>query len=251
VKEESFYVWIPGGPQVPQKSTNSAKAFLRQNLFTGEFCPFSRAKKPLGQAVTKQTLNSGEETMYQSINENGIHFVVKSCKVLHTPAGNPVCTESEVLAARLVQDFKTFGPSDTEPRSILHFHYPMLDFVDHYPKQAVVLKMVLDLDPYNDWTLRSNNDPNLEERRQKLFGEPNIMLKEGRAWVEGLGRYQLCAALVLGRELQSILAAHLAAACKDEEEDQALIQNLAVFKPELGQLPLRELLANHRYYRSL
>ncbi len=189
--------------------------------------------------------------MYQSINENGIHFVVKNCKVLHTPAGNPVCTESEILAARLVEDFNAFGPTDANPRSILRFHFPLLDFVDHYPKQAVVLKMVLDLDPYNDWIMRSTNEPSLEERRQKLFGQPNIMRKEGRMWVESLGRYQLCAALVLGRELQSIHAARLAADCKNEEEDQALIQNLAIFKPELGKLPLTELLANHRYYRGL
>ncbi len=189
--------------------------------------------------------------MYEKINENGIHLIVKDGSVVHTPAGNAVLTENEGLAARLVQDFNIYGPTGDKLHSILHFHYPLLDFVDHYPKQAVVMKMVLDLDPYHDWTLRPVNDSNMEGRRQNLFGNPDSMLREGRNWVESLGRYQLCAALVLGRSLQSIHAARLAAQCKNEAEDQTLIQNLAVFKPELGKLPLADLMANHRYYRSL
>lgn len=176
---------------------------------------------------------------------------MKDGSVVHTPAGNPVRTENGALAARLVQDFNIFGASGDKLHSILHFHFPLLDFVDHYPKQAVVMKMVLDLDPYNDWTLRPASEIGLEKRRVKLFGNPESKLREGRNWLESLGRYQLCAAMVLGRNLQSIHAARLAAQCKDEEEEQTLIKNLAVFKPKLGKLPLRDLLSNHRYFRSL
>lgn len=190
--------------------------------------------------------------MYKVLFKEGTYQIVKQGMPVHTPAGSKVETASAALAERLRDHFNELGTSNDNWRAIAHFHFPLLDFVRHYTREEVVMKMVLDLDPYNDWTLRPITlDPELETRRSKLFGQLSEQLAKARAWLTSLNEYQLCAALVLGRDLGSINAAWLAGNLSGKEQEQALINSLPLFRPELGSRPLQELLDNFHFYRSL
>lgn len=190
--------------------------------------------------------------MYQVLFTAGTYHLVKKGMPVHTPAGSPVITDSQALANKLLEHFDAFGPSHEEWRSIAHFHFPLLDFVTHYPREDVILRLILDLDPFNDWTLlQAPAGSQREKHRIDLFGETSTQLELGREWLESLNEYQLCAAMVLGRDLQSINAAYLAANCKDRAAKTRLISGLAAFKPELGKHPLGELLENYLFYRGL
>ncbi|HOY84996.1 MAG TPA: hypothetical protein PLQ80_06845 [Candidatus Syntrophosphaera sp.] len=190
--------------------------------------------------------------MYQVLFKEGTYQIVKQGMPVYTPAGSIVSAENEMLARKLREHFLAFGTSHTDWRSLAHFHFPLLDFVRHYPKTDVILRLVMDLDPYNDWTLRPVADnPELERHREGLFGDPATQLAQGRAWLASLNEYQLCAALVLGRDLGSINAAWMATMHCDNDAEKQFRSGLVLFNPELGNRPLRELLANYRFYRGL
>lgn len=190
--------------------------------------------------------------MYQVLFKEGTYQIVKQGMPVHTPAGSRVETTSEGLAERLREHFNAMGTSNEDWRSIAHFHFPLLDFVRHYAREEVILRMVLDLDPYNDWTLQQiAQDPELENRRYRLFGQTSEQLAQARAWLQSRNDYQLCAALVLGRDLGSINAAFMAANNSNKEHELVFLNGLTLFKPELGQRPLQELLANYHFYRGL
>ncbi|MBW6514075.1 MAG: hypothetical protein K0B87_04905 [Candidatus Syntrophosphaera sp.] len=175
--------------------------------------------------------------------------VRKGSEPVHTPAGNPVITENEALAKRLAEHFEKYGESAEERRSIALFHFPRLDFVRQYPRQSLEQQLILGFDPYNDWTLRQQAEPEVfAQRRLKVFGNPELRRKEGRLWIEGLNLNRICAALVLGKATGSVNLAFLASRNKDPEYLQHLIKEVALFNHGLADDSLEELLANFLFY---
>jgi len=190
--------------------------------------------------------------MYKVLFEEGSYQLVKNGRPVHTPTGSKVNTTHEALARRLLDHFKAYGTSSEDWRSIAHFHYPLLDFVRHYDRSDVITRMVLSLDPYNDWTFRSGKrDSELEKMRKLIFGQPSKQHAKGQEWLKTLDEHQLCAAMVLGKDLDSINAACLVSGCQGRREEQSLLESLIVFRPELGQRPLQELVDNYNFYRGL
>ncbi len=190
--------------------------------------------------------------MYQVLFTQGTYQIVKQGLPVHTPAGGKVVADSEMLAQRLKSHFTSYGASSEDWRSITHFHFPMLDFVSNYSKQDIIQRLGPELNHGNDWTLKQTpDDPTRERRRASLFGNPTEQISKTVTWLETLNHYQLCAAMVLGRDIQSYNAACLIAECASPREEKHFVTALTAFKPELGGLPLRELLSNHRFYRSL
>ncbi len=190
--------------------------------------------------------------MYQVLFAEGAYQLVKNGRPVHTPAGSKVNATHEALAQRLRDHFKAFGASSEDWRSIAHFHYPLLDFVRHYDRSDIITRMVLSLDPYNDWTFKNGKlDSELGKMRKLIFGHPLKQLAKGREWLTTLNEYRLCAAMVLGKDLDSINAAYLISDCKGKQEEKSLLESLIVFKPELGQRPLQELVDNYFFYRGL
>lgn len=187
--------------------------------------------------------------MYQVVYENGVFRLLKGAEVLRTPAGRDVRTDSEALARKLAEHCEMFGAGGDNPLSIAFFHYPRLDFVEHYPRPAVEQLLILKCDPFHDWTLRPQNGKNGKEKlREYFFGtaaEAQIRLK---TWLGRLSVGQLAAVLVLGNYLNSVNAAYLAAHCGDDTEQTKLLRQLVLAAPEMGQRPLKEVLANFRLY---
>lgn len=190
--------------------------------------------------------------MYQVLFKEGSYQLVRNGRPVHTPAGSRVNTLSEALANRLRKHFKAWGTSSEDWRSIAHYHYPLLDFVRHYDRADVITRMVLSLDPYNDWTLKSRSrGSDVEKWRKLVFGEAAERISKGREWVQNLNEYQLSAAMVLGKDLDSINASYLVAHCQNGREEASLLKSLIVFRPELGPRPLQELVDNFNFYRGL
>jgi hypothetical protein len=190
--------------------------------------------------------------MYQAYWENGTYVASADGKTLFTPAGNAVTTTSEPLSKLLIRHLAEFGPDNGNWLSIIHFHYPMLDFVRQYPRQSVILHLMLGLDPFNDWTFKAPPVGTAHsERWIPVFGEATERIKVGRIWMDGLNENQLCAVMVLGKDMKSINVAYLAARSSGEDELRSLAANLRVFKPELLGFPLEELLDNFNFYWQL
>jgi len=190
--------------------------------------------------------------MYQVSQEDGIFRVLKQGEAMFSPAGNPVITKNRALAERLAGHFELYGESSEEQHSIAFFHYPRLDFIQYYPRQSIEQQLVMAFDPYNDWTLKRDGErKELSERRVRMFGEASSQAQKGRLWVVSLNLDQLCAALVLGKALESVNIAYLASQAKSREELDRLIREITSLNPKFGKYPLAELFANFRFYWDL
>lgn len=187
--------------------------------------------------------------MYQVVNEDGVFHVRKGIEPIFTPAGNPVITKNEALAARLAEHFEKYGEDPENRCSIAMFHFPRLDFVRLYPRLSIEQQLILGFDPYNDWTLRCKAEPGiLTQRWLDVFGEPHTRRQEGKNWVEALNQSQLCAALVLGKAMGSMNIAYLAAHCQSPEEISRLLKEISLFNHSLVNDSLEALFANFLFY---
>ncbi|MGC9362151.1 MAG: hypothetical protein ACP5F3_04400, partial [Candidatus Syntrophosphaera sp.] len=148
--------------------------------------------------------------MYQVSQKDGVFHILKDGMPVYTPAGNPLTTENKALAQKIVDDCEKFVINSSNWQSIVQYHFTMLDFFRHYPRQSIEQQLILNFDPYNDWTLKTPklNAENLLEW-QAVFGTAETRIKEGRAWITSLNLNQLCAAMVLGKTMGSMNIAYL------------------------------------------
>ncbi|MFO8144355.1 MAG: hypothetical protein R6T89_01290 [Candidatus Syntrophosphaera sp.] len=190
--------------------------------------------------------------MYQVSKDDGVFRILKDGMPVFTPAGNPLIAKSEALAHKLAEHCERFGVKSDNWQSIVQFHFPMLDFFRHYPRRSIEQQLILNFDPFNDWTLRTP-DPKGEnlQQWQALFGQSKERAKEGRMWIATLNLNQLCAAMVLGKIMESMNIAYLVSRAKDKDEVDSLINQLILFHPELGKYPLEALFGNFLFYWEL
>jgi hypothetical protein len=193
-----------------------------------------------------------EDNMYKVNKEDGLYLVLMDEEQVLSPAGNPVVTEKKDLAEMLVSHFNEFGPSAETRVSIAYFHYPLLDFIRKYPRQGVEQQLILGFDPYNDWSLRINEQSaESEKRRTQIFGNSGEQAERGRLWVRTLNEYQLCAAMVLGKTMESMNLAYLASQNRNWKQTAALIRKIILLQPRFGSESLEELFANFLFYYRL
>lgn len=190
--------------------------------------------------------------MYQVSQKDDFSHILKDGMPVYTPAGNPLTTENKALAQKIVDDCEKFGINSNNWQSIVQYHFPMLDFFRHYPRQSIEQQLILNFDPYNDWTLKTPqlNEEKLREWRN-FFGEAKDRFREGKLWVKALNLNQLCAAMVLGKLMESMNIAFLLSKTGDQEEVERLINLLILFNPKLGKYPLEALFGNFLFYWEL
>jgi len=187
--------------------------------------------------------------MYQVVCQDGNCHILRDGAFLQTPGGKPVCTPSEPLARRLAAQLEKYGESPDELRSLALFHYPWLDFTAHFRQASATAQALAQLKPGEDWTLRCPY-PEQEQRKrwERLWGEPQRRMVEGKDWILTLRPSQLCAALTLARILDSMNVAYLATQPGGKREARQLLRNVQLYRPEWGKRPLEELLDNFLFY---
>jgi hypothetical protein len=190
--------------------------------------------------------------MYKVKKEDGLYLVLMDEKQFLSPAGNPVVTEKQNLAEMLVSHFNEFGTSAETRVSIAFFHYPLLDFIRKYPRQGVELQLIMGFDPYNDWSLKINEQSTeSEKRRTEIFGNSIDQAESGRLWIRTLNEYQLCAAMVIGKTMESMNVAYLASQSRGSNQTEELIRKIILMKQKFGSDSLEELFANFHFYYNL
>lgn len=190
--------------------------------------------------------------MYQVVEKEGVFHILEENEPVFTPAGNPVTANHETLARRLAGHLHQFGAGTGSHHSIAMYHFPMLDFVVNYPRSDIERTLILAFDPYNDWTFRCTAfTDSMRKRWLKVFGNPETRITEGRAWIADLNLNQLCAAMVLGKALGSMNIPLHASRLAQKSRLLAFAREIVMFKPDLGKLPLEDMLSNFHFYWEL
>ncbi len=190
--------------------------------------------------------------MYEAMFKDGMYHLWEDQQTLCTPAGNPVTAEQSCLAERLVQHLEQYGKDPENRCSVLLFHYPRLDLVQHYPRGRIVRLILTYLDLKFEWEIRDEAPSGTAPAEPSGKSSPGqFRTAEAREWLKNLSLNQLCATLVLSKILGSMNHVLWVSRLQGSTATDGLIRQLILREPLLGKEPLAELLANFRFYWEL
>ena len=176
-----------------------------------------------------------------SIVKNGDRYEIhKREEVLKTPSGKIANTRYLPLAERLLRDWKEKGyDSYKSAKSILSFHFTMVEFYAGVTKEAAIA--MLNLSHWeNSWTLQGcpTGNPRLMMDWMNYFGSASEQIVLIRQWFNNCTRMQLTAALCVYNAMMDYNIAYFWATVVeelDETEHEEAIREFYDFLSEFDE----------------
>ena len=171
---------------------------------------------------------------YSIVKKDERYAVFCGNEELKTPSGKPATTLYLPLADRLLRDWKEKGyDSYKSAKSILSFHFTMVEFYAGVTKEAAV--MMLNLSHWeNSWTLQGcpSGNPRMMMAWMSYFGPAREKIELIHQWFNNCTRMQLVAALCVYNAMMDYNVAYFWAAVVeelDESEHEVAIRNFYDF----------------------
>jgi hypothetical protein len=187
--------------------------------------------------------------MYEIDKQGDSLCIMKDGAPVHTPMGNPVQTRLPAIAKRLVKDLKRYGDDASDPRSIVAFQYPMIDFFLTESRKDLEGSVVAGLNQHADWTLSCPSAaPEMTMAWMSLFGHPTEQSDAAKTWLSDLSLRQLCAVTVLGRNLESVNIPFIVATLLKPEGLGAYAAEVAKRYPCVSRAGVKTMFDNYLFY---
>lgn len=189
--------------------------------------------------------------MYASTLKNGIYYITKDKKPLLTPMGHAVSTTYSKLAARIVEDLTKYGEDPANPVSVVAFHYPLIDFSLHMPREQNEHSVAIGLDEEHDWTSKCPSAA--PDAMMKWWGVFGLAMSEksrdeAKHWLSSLTLMQLCAVCVIGRLIESVNIPYRLATVIKPNETRSFAAAIVEFYPYISAEELANAFATFRFY---